>query len=44
MTIQDIKDVLPYILKHRINTIEKKYVINFIDDEILKKISIPDDF
>ena len=44
VTIQDIKDVLPYILKHRINIIEKKYVINFIDDEILKKISIPDDF
>ena len=44
VTIQDIKDVLPYILKHRINTIEKKYVVNFIDDEILKKISIPDDF
>ena len=44
VTIQDIKDVLPYILKHRINIIEKKYVINFIDDEILKKISIADDF
>ena len=44
VTIQDIKDVLPYILKHRINIIEKKYVVNFIDDEILKKISIPDDF
>ena len=44
VTIQDIKDVLPYVLKHRINTIEKKYVVNFIDDEILKKISIPDDF
>ena len=44
VTIQDIKDVLPYILKHRINTIEKKYIIDFIDDEILKKISIPDDF
>lgn len=44
VTIQDVKDVLPYILKHRINTIEKKYVVDFIDDEILKKISMPDDF
>ena len=44
VTIQDIKDVIPYILKHRISSIEKKYVINFIDDEILKKINIPDDF
>ena len=44
VTIQEVKDVLPYILKHRINTIEKKHVINFINEEILKKINIPDDF
>ena len=43
VTIQEVKDVLPYILKHRINIIEKKHVINFIDEEILKKINIPDD-
>jgi len=43
VTIQDIKDVIPYILKHRINIIEKRHVINFIDEEILKKINIPDD-
>ena len=44
VTIKEVKDVLPYILKHRINTIEKKHVINFINEEILKKINIPDDF
>ena len=44
VTIQDVKDIIPYVLKHRINTIEKKYVINFIDQEILKKINISDDF
>ncbi|WP_440690700.1 AAA family ATPase [Candidatus Pelagibacter sp. HIMB1782] len=44
VTIQDVKDIIPYVLKHRINIIEKKYVINFIDQEILKKINIPDDF
>jgi len=43
VTIQDIKDVIPYILKHRINIIEKRHVIDFIDEEILKKINIPDD-
>ena len=26
VTIQEVKDVLPYILKHRINTIEKKHL------------------
>ena len=44
VTIQDVKDIIPYVLKHRINIIEKKYVINFIDQEILKKINISDDF
>ena len=44
VTIQDVKDIIPYVLKHRINTIEKKYVVNFIDQEILKKINISDDF
>ena len=44
VTIQDVKDIIPYVLKHRINTIEKKYVNNFIDQEILKKINISDDF
>ena len=44
VTIQDVKDIIPYVLKHRINTIEKKYVINFIDQEILKKINISNDF
>jgi MoxR-like ATPase len=43
VTIQDIKDVIPYVLKHRINIIEKKNVINFIKEEILDKINLPND-
>ena len=43
VTIQEIKDVLPYVLKHRINIIEKKHVNSFIKEEILKQITVPDD-
>jgi MoxR-like ATPase len=43
VTIQDIKDVIPYVLKHRINIIEKKNVTNFIKEEILDKINLPND-
>ena len=43
VTFQDIKDVVPYVLKHRINIVEKKKVINFINEEILNKILLPND-
>ena len=43
LTFQEIKDVIPYILKHRIKIIEKTKVLDFINDEILNKVSLPDD-
>tara|TARA_B110000459_G_scaffold11871_1_gene11843 strand:- start:30 stop:914 length:885 start_codon:yes stop_codon:yes gene_type:complete len=43
LTFQEIKDVIPYILKHRIKIVEKTKVLNFINDEILNKVSLPDD-
>tara|TARA_B110000090_G_C13267117_1_gene402649 strand:- start:39 stop:923 length:885 start_codon:yes stop_codon:yes gene_type:complete len=43
LTFQEIKDVIPYILKHRIKTIEKTKVLDFINDEILNKVPLPDD-
>ena len=43
LTFQEIKDVIPYILKHRIKIVEKIKVLNFINDEILNKVSLPDD-
>ena len=43
LTFQEIKDVIPYILKHRIKIIEKTKVLNFINDEILNKVPLPDD-
>ena len=43
LTFQEIKDVVPYILKHRIKIVEKTRVLNFINDEILNKVPLPDD-
>ena len=43
LTFQEIKDVIPYILKHRIKIIEKTKVLDFINDEILNKVPLPDD-
>jgi MoxR-like ATPase len=36
VTYQEIKDVIPYILKHRIKIIENNKVLNFVHEEILK--------
>ena len=43
VTFQDIKDILPFILKHRVNIIEKNKVLNFIKEEVLEKVDLPDD-
>ena len=43
LTFQDIIDIIPYILKHRIKIVEKTKVLDFINDEILDKVSLPDD-
>ena len=43
VTFQDIKDILPFILKHRINIIEKNKVLNFIKEEVLEEVDLPDD-
>ena len=43
LTFQEIKDVVPYILKHRIKIVEKINVLDFINDEILNKVPLPDD-
>ena len=43
VTFQDIKEVIPYVLRHRINIVEKKKVINFINEEILNKVLLPND-
>jgi MoxR-like ATPase len=43
LTFQEIKEVIPYILKHRIKIVEKIKVLDFINDEILNKVPLPDD-
>ena len=43
VTFQEIKDVLPYILRHRINIVEKNESIQFIKNEILSKVHVPNE-
>ena len=43
VTYQEIKDVLPYILRHRLNIVEKKEFIEFMNNEILNKVPLPDE-
>ena len=43
VTYQEIKDVLPYILRHRLNIVEKNEFIEFMKNEVLKKVPLPDE-
>ena len=43
VTFQEIKDVLPYILRHRLNIVEKNDTVQFIKNEILSKIHVPNE-
>ena len=43
VTYQEVKEVLPYILRHRINIVEKNEIVNFIKSEIIDKVSLPDE-
>ena len=43
VTFQEIKDIAPYVFRHRINVVEKNETIQFIKNEILEKIKIPNE-
>ena len=43
ITYQEIKDTLPYVLRHRINLVEKKDTIEFIRSDIIKKVPLPNE-
>ena len=43
VTYQEIKDVIPYVLRHRLNIVEKKEFFNFINKEVLDKVPFPDE-
>ena len=43
VTYQEIKDVLPYVLRHRLDIVEKNEVVNFIKSEIIDKVKLPDE-
>ena len=43
VTFQEIKDIAPYVFRHRINVVEKNETIQFIKNEILDKVKIPNE-
>ena len=43
VTFQEIKEVLPYVLRHRINIVEKNEIFDFINNEILNKVYVPNE-
>lgn len=43
VTYQEIKDVIPYVLRHRISIVEKNQTINFIKKDILANVKLPDE-
>ena len=43
VTYQEIKEVIPYVLRHRLNVVEKNEFFNFINNEVLNKVSLPND-
>ena len=43
VTYQEIKEVLPYVLRHRLDIVEKNEVVNFIKSEIIDKVKLPDE-
>ena len=40
VTHQEIKDIIPYIFRHRIKFLKQEEKFNYINEEILSKISI----
>ena len=43
VTFQEIKDILPYVLRHRINIVEKNESVEFIRNEIINKVPVPNE-
>ena len=43
VTFQEIKETLPYILRHRINIVEKNEIFDFINHEVLSKVPVPNE-
>ena len=41
VTFKEIQEVLPYVLRHRINTVDRKEIDKFIQKEIIEKILLP---
>ena len=43
VTFQEVKDILPYVLRHRINVVEKNESVEFIKNEIINKVPVPNE-
>ena len=43
VTYQEIKDVIPYVLRHRISIVEKNQTLNFVRKDILTNVKLPNE-
>ena len=43
VTYQEIKDVIPYVLRHRISVVEKNQTLNFVRKDILTNVKLPNE-
>ena len=42
VTFKEVQEVLPYILRHRINSVTRKEIDKFIQKEIIEKVALPE--
>ena len=43
VTYQEIKNVIPYVLRHRISVVEKNQTLNFVRKDILTNVKLPNE-
>ena len=43
VTYQEIKSILPFVLRHRLNIVEKKEFFDFMNNEVLNKVPLPNE-
>ena len=42
VTFKEVQEVLPYVLRHRINLVTRKEIDKFIQKEIIEKVALPE--
>ena len=42
VTFKEVQEVLPYVLRHRVNSVTRKEIDKFIQKEIIEKVALPE--